>query len=179
MAARKSVNLIDFLNNNATEQERTVFTEMWSPYIRLVLGVPKASRHVRPYNVDFGLKCTLANVCRSLNELNLLNSDIMYDDFMLLLDQYSKAEKRGTADVPGYLVEMIDDQKLKDPYGFPDDSVIYREWKAISTVVGTIKQASENVETRARSVEVQNQGLVNDINNCEIVVRARAIQGQV
>jgi hypothetical protein len=85
----------------------------------------------------------------------------------------------GTADVPGYLIEMIDDQILKDPYGFPDDSVIYREWKAISTAVGNIKQASENVETRARSVDVQNQGLVNDINNCEIVVRARAIQGQV
>jgi hypothetical protein len=76
----------------------------------------------------------------------------------------ARRKKRGTADVPGYLVEMIDDQKLKDPCGFPDDSVIYRKWKAIITEVGTIKQASVNVETRTRSVEAQNQGLVNDIN---------------
>lgn len=161
---RSSTNLIDFLNENGTPDDRRVFTEMWSPYIRLVLGVPKASRHVWPYNVDFSLKCTLANVSKSLNDLKLLNSGMQFDEFMLLLDQSSRSMKRGTADVPGYISETIEAFRLHDPYGFPDDSSIYREWKAISTAVGTIKQASLNIESRTRATEAANRTLTDEID---------------
>lgn len=146
---KQSTTLLEFLNNEASPEERTAFTDSWQWYIRQVLGVTRESRHVWPYNIDFALRATLANVTEAFTSNDNL------DDALNALDERNR-NTDGFANVPGTIGEMIEETKVKDPYSFPDDSMVYRNWKTINSVIPIIDQSISNLELQTRQLTKKN-----------------------
>lgn len=146
---KQSTTLLEFLNNEASPEERTAFTDSWQWYIRQVLGVTRESRHVWPYNIDFALRATLANITEAFTSSDNL------DDALNALDERNR-NTDGFANVPGTIGEMIEETKVKDPYSFPDDSMVYRNWKTINSVIPIIDQSISNLELQTRQLTKKN-----------------------
>lgn len=160
---QQSYTLIDFVNNEATRAEKTEFADSWPWYIRLVMGVSKTSRHVWPYNVSFMLRAALANLHRESSERNIDLSTI--DALTDALDWRISGRDNDTIDdVPGTIANSLNETRLKDPYAFTDDSVIYRTWKTVSAAIPIIDESISNLELQTRQLTMKNAQLVEQID---------------
>lgn len=171
-------NLYTFLESRGSESDRAAFTDGWSFYLRNVLGIAKESRHVWPYNPDFALKSGLVRVGRQLfgeaadtnASRNERTARMTLDDFERWFDTGESISGVDAQDIPGTVRDAINNGSLTDPLSFPDDSQIYRSWKAISAAIETIDQGGSNIELQTRRVQRQNNTLARDIERLGRVI---------
>lgn len=107
----RSSTLLEFVNNELDDDERAEFGNAWPWYIRQVMGVTRESRHVWPYNIDFALRATLANVASDSSNL---------DETLEIMDERNR-NTDGFDNVLGTIADTLGDARVKDPYAFPDD----------------------------------------------------------
>lgn len=162
-------NLLHFVNNDASEQAKRVFVSDW-PYLRLaLLQSQHPHQHVWPYNVALALRVTLVRYDAQLAARRVpADSSDSLDNLLKTLDETSGSLMRLVgSDIPGELRSQIGGYLLQDAYAFPNDSLIYRDWKAISSVIKTIDQAVSNLEKHTRSLNLKNQTLMRQIREIE------------
>lgn len=126
------------------------------------MGVTRASRHVWPYNIDFALRATLANVHRNERGLDLSTLEALTKalDWRMI-----NSEDDTLGDVPGtFASQTLDKTSLKDPYAFPDDSAVYSTWKTMNAAIPIVNESNTHLELQTRQLVGKNLQLTEQIN---------------
>lgn len=167
--SRQRPDLLYFLNTVATAESKRTFAENW-PYLRLALiqsqqNVPR----IWPYNVALALRCTLVRCDAQVYSGQIpAEADDNLDQLLRTLDDLSRSmSQRLGNDTPPELQTTWASLLLKDAYAFPNDSAVYRNWKALSDVITTIDKAISNLEKHTRSLSLQNDSLLAQIKQVD------------
>lgn len=161
--------LLYFLNADSSAESKRVFAADWS-YLRLaILQSQLPTQRVWPFNVALALRSTLVRLDAQMASKRLpADANASLDSCLQYLDEASSSLSRVIgSDTPGELQTQWEKLLLQDAYAFPNDSLIYRDWKALSGVISTIDKAISNLELHTRSLTLKNDVLLAQIQEMD------------